>query len=281
MFFILLLTSYIFFWFNGVDHFIERNHFPNTNISSLTDSSKFESFHNDTSNSLFFFAKSFLGCPYKDHVLDFNSGRLNLASICEFDCVTFIESSLAYSILHNCYIDDTSFLNGIIKSIRYRDGVISNYNSRLHYFSEWILQNERSGLFNNISFDLGGVLRVKKINYISQNILKYPKFKTKKEIQDLINTEKYLSTCKLPFLPKQKFNEISSCLENGDIIVFTSNVKGLDVGHVGIVIFLKDRLHFIHASQLHRKVLISKETIAEYLIKNKKFDGVIVLRPAI
>lgn len=280
MVFFLILTSYYFCWFNGVNQFFDNYNFPNTNNSFLIDSSKFEAFHSDTSYSLFFYASSFLGCAYKDQVLDFNSDGLNLANICEFDCVTFIELTLAYSLLYNWYNGDTSFLNGIIKSVRYRDGVISNYNSRLHYFSEWILQNEKSGLFNNISFDLGGDLRVKKIYFISQNILKYPKFKTKREIQDLINTEKYLSTCKLPFLPKQKFNEISSCLENGDIIAFTSNVKGLDVGHVGIVVILKDKLHLIHASKLYKRVLISKETISEYLIKNKKFDGIIILRPS-
>ncbi len=54
------------------------------------------------------------------------------------DCTTFLENSLA---LARCIKKGTTSFEDYLEElqfIRYRDGVIDGYTSRLHYFSDWI-----------------------------------------------------------------------------------------------------------------------------------------------
>ena len=44
----------------------------------------------------------------------------------------------------------------MITRIRYRGGRLAGYPSRLHYFTDWLLDNERRGLIEIITADLGG-----------------------------------------------------------------------------------------------------------------------------
>ena len=44
-----------------------------------------------------------------------------------------------------------------VERMRYRGGRRLSYTSRLHYFSEWISDNEELGLVRNVTRDLGGV----------------------------------------------------------------------------------------------------------------------------
>ena len=43
-----------------------------------------------------------------------------------------------------------------LETIRYRNGVLDGYPSRLHYFTDWIRNNEQKGLVRDITSELGG-----------------------------------------------------------------------------------------------------------------------------
>lgn len=40
---------------------------------------------------------------------------------------------------------------------------------------------------------------------------------------------------------------------NGDIIAFTTSVKGLDITHVGIAEYIRGKLHLLHTSSTEKE----------------------------
>ena len=59
-----------------------------------------------------------------------------------------------------------------------------------------------------------------------------------------------------------------------------TNIKGLDVSHLGIVIKENNELYFINASMGGKKVQLEKNTFADYLDRVKSCIGVRVFRIA-
>ena len=91
--------------------------------------------------------------------------------------------------------------------------------------------------------------------------------------EDSINGRNYF------YIPKDKVKSVEQKLKDGDLIAFTTSVKGLDVGHVGIVVKGNDgSIHLLHAPQPNAKVEISKDQLSNYIFNVNKFTGIIVLR---
>ncbi|MCZ0902281.1 DUF1460 domain-containing protein, partial [Microcoleus sp. HI-ES] len=69
--------------------------------------------------------------------------------------------------------DYQNFVNRIEEQ-RYLNGKINGYCSRLHYFSEWINDNQKRQTVENITAELGGVPMNKTLNFMSQHRSSYP-----------------------------------------------------------------------------------------------------------
>jgi len=67
-------------------------------------------------------------------------------------------------------------------------------------------------------------------------------------------------------------------VQNGDLIAITTSIPGLDIAHVGLAIFVNERLHLFHASSTQKEVVISEETLQDYLKGITKNNGIIVAR---
>jgi len=81
------------------------------------------------------------------------------------------------------------------------------------------------------------------------------------------------------FIPQDKIGGIENEIKDGDLLAFTSTVKGLDVNHVGIAVRLDDgRVHVLHAPNVGYQVEITKLPLAEYVMKIEKDSGIIVVR---
>jgi hypothetical protein len=88
--------------------------------------------------------RTFVGAPYVPGTLDPDGPEKLIVNLREFDCVTFVENSLALartaragSVDVNDYIEE-------LRRIRYRDGVSVRYPERLHYFSECSWQQTKA-----------------------------------------------------------------------------------------------------------------------------------------
>lgn len=224
-------------------------------------------------------ARYFLNTPYGHPARHKASDDQLMISFNNFDCVTFVETVLALA--ENIKNNKKEFCDfaEVLKKIRYRNGIINSFPSRLHYFSEWIYDNEKKKIVEDQSGKIDTVPWKKKINYITTHKGKYPQLYDTCFMRQICNTEKELTSRSKFFLPKDKFENYKSKINTGDILVLTVNTGGLDVSHTGFAIWLNSDIYFIHASKSKHKVTITSVPFKEYIDKIKKVTGVLVARP--
>ena len=220
----------------------------------------------------------FLGAPYKAGTLEAPGKEKLIANLSGFDCTTFVETVLALArcALHG-KITQVEFRK-TLKFIRYRQGIIIGYSSRLHYFTDWLRDCEKKKILKDISHQLGARAQRKKINYMTAHRASYPALKKEDEFQKMLVVEKTISRKVCYFISRDVVIRQKTEIQSGDILAFTTNQEGLDVAHVGFAIWQGKNLHLLHASGKSGRVVILAETLAAYLKSNKKFSGIIVAR---
>ncbi len=225
--------------------------------------------------------KSFVGTEYVAGTLDKNTKSEKLViKISGLDCVTFVENTLAISrIIRKGNFDFDSYSDELTK-IRYRDGEINGYSSRLHYFTDWIYDNEKKGIVSDITKSIGGIPYYKTIDFMSSHADSYKQLADNSDIVDeMKDIEKKMNRRDLYYIKKSEVDDYYESLQSGDIIATTTNIKGLDVTHTGFIYKKNGKTHFLHASITKGEIIISKEELKEYLKGNKKQTGIIVARP--
>ncbi|MFV0520824.1 MAG: N-acetylmuramoyl-L-alanine amidase-like domain-containing protein [Mangrovibacterium sp.] len=223
--------------------------------------------------------KSFLNTPYVSNTLEGNKREKLVINLSWVDCTTFVEYVLA--IARSVHYGDSSFseFRRELQEIRYRDGKLADYNSRLHYFSDWLYNNEQMGILVKLDSSFQQSY-YKPINFMSNHQNNYPILKNNKSLLTEIKaTEQALSSRKQFFIPKSNIADCESEFRNGDIVGITTNIAGLDIVHVGFIIFECGRAHLLHASSEKHKVVISEEPLADYLIRLKNRTGIMIARP--
>jgi len=219
--------------------------------------------------------------PYKAATLEINPDDEKLViNLREMDCTTFAENVLAISRTIKSGNPTFEKFAGELQNIRYHDGKIDGYTSRNHYFSDWIFENDRKGFVKSVSNEIAGTLYQKTINFMSTHPESYLQLKGHPEMIKIIaEKENEITSRKTYFIPKEKIGDIQSELKAGDIVGITSRVDGLDVSHVGILVRKNGSVHLLHASTKAKKVIISEETLEEYLLNSKSVTGIMVARP--
>lgn len=222
-------------------------------------------------------ANSFLGVPYEAHTLEANKKEELVCKFDGMDCTTLVENALALAISKNNRLDFPQFKDELT-NIRYRNGVVNGYSSRLHYFVDWLYEHQKRGIIQDITQELGGVPFTKNIHFMTSHSELYKGMQAKEEwdaiqaIEDSINSRSYY------FVPDYSIRKIEPLLKDGDIIGITSSIEGLDCNHQGIVSKMGNRAYLIHASSTARKVVLSTQPLAEYVSSIKKNTGIIVGR---
>lgn len=225
-------------------------------------------------------SQQFLGAQYKANLLDQAKEETLFISFDKFDCVLFVETVLA--IARGVAIQDYSyetFTNYLIEQ-RYRNGQLNGYCSRLHYFSEWINDNQKRTTVNNITQVIGGgVLLNKKLNFISNNRRNYPQLVSNEpNYQCIVEMEKNLDGLSIDYIPKNQVRKIYNNLQPGDIVAVATSIQGLDVTHTGLVYKTQNgNLGLIHASP-NGIVRISQD-LQVYVTNVPNSIGIIVARP--
>jgi hypothetical protein len=223
-------------------------------------------------------AQQLIGSPYVSGTLELAGPERLVYFTDKFDCVTFVEYVLAQSIYQTGNAQNKTF-EAILQQLRYRNGRIDGYGSRLHYFSEWILENEKNGYISNITPDISLSKYKKDIRFMTENVEKYPLLTNKSDVQKVMDAQHRISSYDWHYVSKNKIFEISDQIHDGDIIAITTDIKDLDVVHTGFAIRYADGIHLLHASESEGKVTISKNTLADYLSNHKRQTGIILLRP--
>ena len=230
-------------------------------------------------DSLLLVAKTFMGTPYVEKTLEIGAKESLVINLRGLDCTTFVENVLAFSLLLEK--NKTSFedFTTALKTIRYRNGLLDGYSSRLHYFTDWIRNNNEKGFVEDITSELGGEIVEKPINFMGTHRDLYPFLANDANYQKMLQVEAELAEEKLCVLPQAAIAAVEEKLENGDIIALATSIAGLDVTHTGFAIRMPNgRIHLLHAS-IFGEVTITKVPLVDYLKRVKKNTGIIVARP--
>jgi hypothetical protein len=227
-------------------------------------------------------ANQFIGTSYHEGLLDQGETEKLFVSFTEFDCVLFVETVLAFS--RNLLAVNPSYENFVqnIQEVRYADGRLDGYCSRLHYFSEWIRDNQKRGIVSDRTEALGGITLNKTLNFMSSHWQKYPRLKNSEaNYQCILAMEKRMElemrSQPLRYIPSHKIHSIYPSLKSGDIIAVVTDIKGLDTTHTGLVYLTPKNTSFIHASP-SGKVKISPD-LQRYVEHVDHAIGIMVARP--
>ena len=221
----------------------------------------------------------FTSSPYIAGSLDEAEEETLVCRLDGFDCVTFVETMIAMArgISKEDYSYDT-FLHHI-RDQRYRGGQMNGYCSRLHYFTEWILDNTLRGTIENISESLGGERLDKQIRFMGEHRDSYPRLVGNDSLFScILDMEHNLENIKLHYIPQDRIRAVYSHLRAGDIIATATRIEGLDVTHTGLVYHPGDGTRgFLHAST-SEGVTVSPD-LQSYIQSNAVQIGIIVARP--
>jgi cell wall-associated NlpC family hydrolase len=225
----------------------------------------------------------FLETPYVAGTLDKSDKEELVVNLREMDCMTFVENCVALSRTLQYPSPDLNYFERELRQIRYRNGVINGYTSRLHYATDWIFDNAGKDIFEDVTYALGGRKLKTDIHYMSDNYLKYSHLANNpEEVQQMIELEQKINARgNYYFIPKQEIERRQPLIKNGDIICFTTSISGLDISHLGIAYRYKGQLTFIHASLKAGKIIINPESLADYCRMIKTNTGIMVLRPVL
>lgn len=224
----------------------------------------------------------FLNTPYVAHTLDTLDTEDLIINFREMDCLTLVENCLALSRTLRHPNPDMDCFERELKLIRYRDGIINGYASRLHYTSDWIFDNVKKGIIEDITHALGGKKFRPNVFFMSENHQEYSRLKDNPElVQEIETIEGEINRRgNYYFIPKQNIGPHQALIKSGDVICFTTSIAGLDISHVGIAYRHNRQLTFIHASSTSGKVIINPESLSDYCKRIKSNTGIIVLHPS-
>lgn len=213
--------------------------------------------------------KTFLGTPYVANVLDKNEDEKLIVNPDEVDCMTLVE-----------YVLVAANFAPSVQNIRYRDGKINGYTSRLHYTSDWINNGIRNGFLEDVTALNSQETMKLAISYMSTHPKSYKQLEgSPAKVARMVTYEKALTGQTVHWLSKEKLPEEGfSWIKEGDIIAITTSIAGLDIAHMGLAIYEKGKLHLLHASSTAGKVVISESPLCRMLDKNKSWTGIRVIR---
>lgn len=221
----------------------------------------------------------FIDVPYVAHTLETEGEEQLVMNLCSLDCVTYLESVLALSksIKNGSY--SISDYHDHLQKLRYRQGKLGDYTSRLHYYSEWLKDNEKLGLLSIISNQLKVEAFDNQVNFMSNHVDSYKQLAADSTlVPEMREIEERISSQEMYYIPKDKIPDYEQDIKDGDIIMYATNIEGLDVSHVALAYWKGDQLHFMHASTADMKVVLSDQTIYEYLLEKEKNTGILLAR---
>ncbi len=245
----------------------------------------------------------FVGTPYEPRTLELPGPERLVINLEAFDCVTLVENVLVLARLawspparatdppgtgsaasrHTALLDDPDRFQAAYRDeltrIRYRGEALDGYDSRLHYFSEWITDNEGSGLVDAISRGLGSVADPSPIDFMSTHPDAYRQLSDSVVLAAIASVEARISAVARYHVPQDSIGAVAHGVRDGDIIAATSTVAGLDIAHTGIALRRDGELHLLHAPLVGSHVQVSEESLAERILRIGSQDGIMVARP--
>lgn len=229
-----------------------------------------------------FFARTFEGTPYGAHTLEGDSEVLTVR-LDSLDCTTFVETAmaLAYTTMENRKSWRDFVYN--LKRLRYRGGEINGYPSRLHYVSDWIVDNRFRGNLSDVTDQFPRVsYLMRTIDFMTSNRNLYPALADADNYSRLRDIENGYRQHRFPYIKTRDLSLKSTkeAFHDGDVVALVTNMKNLDVTHMGIIVKESPTAepYLLHASSSDGKVEVSSLPLDEFMKKNRQWLGLRVIR---
>jgi N-acetylmuramoyl-L-alanine amidase-like protein len=232
--------------------------------------------------------QALVGTRYKHFTLEIDnrieSPSVNFQGV---DCWTFFEIALGFArMLSEPESNWTpERMLHYIEMDRYRGGECTGgYLSRLHYLEDWLYDNDRRGLVQDLTRDLGGRSVPHSAREMSTGWRHYRYLASNRSLLGpLARMEANVSSQPLYEIPKSQVAKIEPKLRSGDIIgVISRERNGLhSTAHVGLALRTSDGvLRFMHASSPsnYGRVVVDEE-LSKYLYRYRSDSGILVARP--
>lgn len=231
--------------------------------------------------------RALCGTPYKSFTLEIDD-RIEAPSVNfnGLDCWTFFETSLAFARM----LDEPrekwtpATMLKYIELDRYRGGDCNgSYLSRLHYLEDWLGDNDRRGLTQDLTRSLGAVRGANSAREMTIGWRNYRYMRNNPDLRTgIAQMEERVGSSPLYYIPKSQVPAIESKLKSGDIIgIVSKDGKRVATSHVGLAYRTGEGvLHFMHASspRNYGKVLLDQR-LSGYLNEFSSHVGILVARP--
>ena len=231
----------------------------------------------DANELVCFYAHKLEGTPYVAHTLEGETEMLTI-NIDELDCTTFVET--LYALVKTTINGRYSWRDYAhhLEDLRYRHGDMGDYSTRLHYMSDWIIDNSSRGNIEDVTGEISCVrYKVKTIDYMSTHRDSYPSLKDDAIFEKVKNVEVGYRNHRFPYIKKESLNSdaVKKVVKRGDFVGLVTRMEGLDLSHLGIV--EKDErgnLVLLDASSIGKKVMLEPVDMKTMLMKRKSNEGV-------
>lgn len=226
-------------------------------------------------------ASEFTGNKYVAGTLEQGSNEPLVINTQELDCTTFVEQVVAIYATVNEGKEGFRDMCTNLQRIRYREGIRSGYASRLHYISQWIADSAKQHIIHEIDYGPVGRTLPIDLHYMSTHPASYKQLQGNSTlVNEIAKWERAMHGIEAAYIPKQELLRTANELPvyNGDIIALTTNIKGLDVTHIGFAFWENGKLHLLHASSAAGKVIKDHKNLYEYQKNKKNQTGIRVFR---
>jgi len=222
--------------------------------------------------------KWFLNTPYVEKTLELPGEEKLVINLMGLDCTTYLETVVTLARL--AQMGEFSFEDYAreLEFLRYQDGIRKDYPSRLHYFSDWIYQNEQKGIIKDVTKEIGGKVYANNPSFMSSNPQYYAQLVNPDFVKRLKEAEAEISKRTYHYISKEEIFNQETKIISGDLIAITTSMQNLDIVHVGFAIEKEGRIHLLHAGTKNMKVEISEIPLHDYLKGNKSQSGIMVGR---
>ena len=107
---------------------------------------------------------------------------------------------------------------------------------------------------------------------------KHPEF-----VPVIASQEQKLTGQKFRYIPKSQVCKINTrnmrkAVKDGDVICITTNIRGLEIAHLGFAVWKADGLHLLNASMIHKKVEENPVLFRDYIRQRTSFTGIRIVR---
>jgi hypothetical protein len=196
-------------------------------------------------------SRRFVGSNYEENPLGGGPDSLELfvVSFKDFDCVTYMETVLALA----CSKTQSAFFREL-RGLRYQNGRVTWFH-RNHFMTDWLRRNTERGALANLTRGRNTIKKTRTVSGVPG-----------------IQPHEITFRC----FQKRSFAKITDRIRTGDLIMFVSTKKQLDVFHTGILIRGGNRILMRHATRSAGKVI--EQDVRDFL-KSNRMSGFILARP--